>query len=319
MTASRGRFAAPRLGQPLHVPATQPRSRGHAQAAADPQRSVDNSALDRAARYGIATRGLLYLVLGGLTAWLGVSASSGAPGTGHSASQSGALHTLASGPAGRYVLVAVAVGFAAYAFFQVVDTVFHARKEPTPAKLWAHRVIAGWGVVLYALLCAYALNLALSARPGQGGSGGSASGSGGSGQQYTELTARLLRHGGLGAAVVAAVGAVLVGSGIGLLRRAFTLNFRDRLDRSQMAPYEWRLAMWLGSIGCFARAITIGVVGGYVVEAAVTYDPSDAAGLDGTLRRVAASGYGAYLLVSLGVGLMCFAGYVWFEARYRKV
>lgn len=298
------------IGHPARVPAATTSQQG--QRSGDPQRAVDEPWLRRAARFGMVCRGLVYAIAGALTVWLGIARLSGAHDFDRSASEGGAVHTLADAPAGRALVVVLAVGFAGFAVFQVIDTVFHARKEDSTAARVGHRIVAGWGIVLYAVACAYTLSIAFGPHPGRDNPGKSHS-------QYAEITARVMGTGAVGRLAVLVVGGILIGSGVGLLRRAVTQNFRDRLDRAHMAGYEWRLAMVLGSIGCVARAVAIGLVGGFVVAADVSFDASESSGLDGTLRAVAANPVGAGFLVPLGLGLACYCGYVWFEARYRKV
>ena len=72
-------------------------------------------------------------------------------------------------------------------------------------------------------------------------------------------------------------------------------------------------------VGTIARGLVFCVVGGLVVDAAVTYDPKKSTGLDGALRTLAAQSYGPGLLGVLAVGLIAFGIYGFAEARWAKV
>jgi hypothetical protein len=91
-----------------------------------------------------------------------------------------------------------------------------------------------------------------------------------------------------------------------------TTNFQDRLKQQQMPPGMWRAATVLG-------AVTLALVGVFVVSAAVTFNPRRARGLDASLRAVAEQPYGPYLLAGVALGLICYGVYVLVEVRYRKV
>ena len=71
--------------------------------------------------------------------------------------------------------------------------------------------------------------------------------------------------------------------------------------------------------GLFARMIVFGLVGAFLLESAIRYDPKEAVGLDGALQRLATSTYGRPLLGVVAAGLLCYALFRLTEARYRRV
>ena len=54
-------------------------------------------------------------------------------------------------------------------------------------------------------------------------------------------------------------------------------------------------------------------------KAAIDYDPKDAIGLDGALRKLADATYGPYLLGVTAAGLVCYGLYCLVDSRYRDV
>ena len=86
-----------------------------------------------------------------------------------------------------------------------------------------------------------------------------------------------------------------------------------------MRPVVWRAVTVIGAIGSWARAVALVLVGGFVLSAAITFEPSKARGLDASLRAVADRPYGPYLLAALALGLSCYGIYVLVEVRYRTV
>jgi len=75
----------------------------------------------------------------------------------------------------------------------------------------------------------------------------------------------------------------------------------------------------LGVIGTTARGTVFALAGGLVIEAAVTFDPAKARGLDEALRTFRDRPYGAVALALAAVGLVIFGLYGLCEARWRRV
>ena len=75
----------------------------------------------------------------------------------------------------------------------------------------------------------------------------------------------------------------------------------------------------LGMVGFVARGIVVGVAGGFLVDAAVTFDPHKAKGLDGSLRSLARAPGGSVGLLAAAAGLAAFGLWsiavgVWMDA-----
>ena len=61
------------------------------------------------------------------------------------------------------------------------------------------------------------------------------------------------------------------------------------------------------------------LVGYFLVKTAIDFNPHDAVGLDGALARVHHQPFGPWLLGLVAAGLLVFAAYSLFEARYRRL
>ncbi len=60
-------------------------------------------------------------------------------------------------------------------------------------------------------------------------------------------------------------------------------------------------------------------MGVFLVKAAVEFDPSNAVGLDGALRKLAQASYGPFFLGLVAAGLIAFGLYSLADARYRRI
>jgi hypothetical protein len=65
--------------------------------------------------------------------------------------------------------------------------------------------------------------------------------------------------------------------------------------------------------------VVFGLIGWFLVKAAVEYDPKEAIGLDGALQKLVHQSYGAWLLGITAGGLIAYALFCFVEARYREV
>jgi hypothetical protein len=160
--------------------------------------------------------------------------------------------------------------------------------------------------VLYLFFAFSTARLALS---GQSGSG--------SDKTSKKATAGVLAHQG-GRTLVIVVGAAFIIAGVVLAARGLLRKFEKNLKTEQMSPRVEKAVAALGLAGQTARGVVFGVIGGFLIDAAASYDPQKARGLDGALRTLGGAAGGKALLAAVALGLACFGAYSLAEARYRK-
>jgi hypothetical protein len=239
------------------------------------------------ARVGLVAKGVSYVLVGALA--VGVAAGVG----GTTTSRQGALHQLAGNGFGKFALVLLCLGFAAYALWRVVQAV-HDDK-------WSKR--AG-----YLGRAAIYVGLTYSAAKILAGSGSSGSQNG----KAHKATAVVLGWPG-GRELVFAAALIAIGVGVWNLYRGISKKFEDK----------WRgHSTWgsrAGVAGHVARFVVFGLIGVFAIEAAADYDPQDAVGFDGALQKLAQHSYGSALLGLTAAGLVAYGVYCFVDARYRDV
>jgi hypothetical protein len=119
--------------------------------------------------------------------------------------------------------------------------------------------------------------------------------------------------------LVGLVGLAIVAAGLWNAYRAFTTKFEDKWRTGQMSEAERTWGSRVGVAGHLARGVVLGLIGVFIVKAAVEYDPDEAIGLDGALQKLANTTYGPYLLGLTAIGLICYGLYCLVDARYRDV
>jgi Domain of Unknown Function (DUF1206) len=95
--------------------------------------------------------------------------------------------------------------------------------------------------------------------------------------------------------------------------------FATHLRTARMSAAASKVVEGLGVAGYVTRGVVFCIAGAFLIDAAVSFDPQDAQGIDGSLRKTAATPLGPWLLVAIALGLVIFGLYSWCEARWRMV
>lgn len=255
--------------------------------------------LEWLARAGFVARGVIYLLVGLLAVQIGLGVG------GKEADRTGALHAIVRQPGGTAVLWLLAAGFAGMALWRLAEAAYG--QAGAQGRKASKRVASLARAVFYAFVCVGVVSFV-------SGSGGPALGN----SQSKDLTARLMSHPG-GRWLVLLIGLGVAGAGIAMVAGAVRKKFLKQLRLARMSPRTRKIVETLGTVGTTARGIVFAVVGVFLVVAAVTFDPKKAQGLDGALRKIAATPLGPWLLVAVALGLVTFGIYSWCEARWRKI
>jgi hypothetical protein len=245
-------------------------------------------------RAGWFAKGVVYL-LAGLLALVIVGQSYGwtaATGTPQEASPTGAISEVASSAGGTVLLWVLAIGLFLYAAWRVVTALL---PGSTDAKGWATRIGYFVSAIIYATFAVTAISLATSPTPS------SENGN----QKVTNLTTTVMAH-TAGRWLVGIAGVIAVGAAIYRAAKGFTMDVTDELDLAGMSPQRLRWTKRLGAIGEIGRGIAIGLIGFFLVRAAVTYDANEATGLDGALRRLAVEWWGVIVVALVGIGFVAY-------------
>jgi hypothetical protein len=252
-------------------------------------------------RAGFVARSITYGIVGAIALALAVGAGS-APAA---PNQQGALALIARAPLGRVALAVVAVGLLAYALWKLGQGAFGQGPEGGGDADVKDRIANAAGGVVYLAFCAVAVRILF----GESSSGSS---------EPSKAAAGVLGWPG-GAVIVAVAGGVLIAISLVQIYDAVSGGFAEDSKLSEMTPLERRAFMALGRVGLVARAVVFGLIGYFVLETALDYNPRETTGLDGALARLHHQAFGPWLLGLVAAGLIVFAAYSMFEARYRRL
>lgn len=260
------------------------------------RRAAHSPAMHVLARAGLTARGIIYILMG----WVAILVA-----VGHSAreaDQEGALQLLAGKPYGLVSLWLLGIGFVAYALWRFSEAAFGVAGEGNGAGPRLKSL--GRGIV-YAALAYLTFQVIAGVHSNEAA-------------KQQDATASVMHHAG-GRWLVGIVGLIIVIVGVALIAQGIRRKFMRQLETSRMTRRERRIVEWLGVIGTTARGVVFALAGVLVIDAAVTYSPSKARGVDGALNALRNQPFGEFLLLLAALGLLIFGIYGLCEARWRRV
>ena len=279
-------------------------ARGSVGSAENAARRAGNSdALENLARVGLIAYGLVHV----LVAWLALQLAWGG-GSGRSADQSGAMSTVAQQPLGKPLLWVLALGLVALAAWQAAEVLRW--RSGWSASGDARKQALGKTLKSISKAIVY-LGLAVLAIRFATGGGQSSS------QQQQQTTAGVFSWPG-GRFLIGIAGLVIAGVGIYHVVKGVTKRFLKEIDLGEAPQQAVRLITRLGQVGYPAKGVALGLVGGLLAYAAITFDPAKASGLDGAMRAILQAPFGRLLLTLVAIGIATFGAYCFARARYPE-
>jgi Domain of Unknown Function (DUF1206) len=262
-------------------------------------RAANSRGMALLARAGLTARGVMYVLIGFIAVQIAVN------GSHKQADRTGAVRLVAHSPFGSVLLWLLVVGFAGMTLWRLSEAIFGAsepdgRKGTKRLANLARAIF--YGFVTYGIL-KYAIGV------GQPSS---------SDKESRDLTAAALRHPG-GQIIVAIAGAVVICAGLYVMYRAYKRTFLKHMQLGSASPTTRKVVTRLGQIGGIARGVVFTTIGVFLLIAALDAKPHKAKGIDSSLRALAHTPAGPWLLAVVALGLMTFGVYSWCEARWRAV
>ena len=252
--------------------------------------------IETLARLGYGAKGVVYLLVGGLSVAAALGRGGQVDGSG------GALQSLATAPFGRVLLALLAVGLAGFVVWRAVQALLN--PENDSGRRRAFYVISG---IVYAALAVEAVRLAL-------GSAG-----GGSGESEADHWTATLMAQPLGRILVVAAGAALALYGLQQIGKGFTAELDRRLALGDLSTTARAWIVRIGRAGLAARGLVFSMMGGFLAAAGLTSDASAARGVGGALSTLREQAYGQWLLAAVALGLFAYGLYCLVRARWRRI
>jgi hypothetical protein len=256
-----------------------------------------SSGIRTMARLGFATIGVVYILMGILS----LLAAAGQR-DGDRASKEEAVQHLQDVPGGPVLLGLIAFGLLGYILWRFAQAVRDTEQKGTGAKGLA---IRAWYVIsglFYSGLALYAGRLAWRGQAEQSGS-----------ETSRALTARVLSWPG-GHWLILLTGLVIVGIAIYQVYRAYSGQSVNDMNARRLPRGQQRLVLRMGQVGYTARAVVIGLIGYFFVQAGQHSQAADVGNTSEAFDLLAAMGPAA--LGTVAAGLVAYGLFMLVQARY---
>jgi hypothetical protein len=257
---------------------------------------AEHPAAEKLGRAGWAAKGVVYTLAGVLAATVLFASLGWATPAPEEASPTGAIKTIAASPGGALLLWLLGIAMLLYAAWRVVSALM-------PGGHGAESTLKRIGYVVSAVMYTTFAITAFALARSSGEARDSASNNGNT--KVTNLTARLMSHGG-GRLLIGAVGVIVIGAGLYRLVKGLRQDVEDELDLAGMSPERIRWTRRLGAVGEVGRGVAIGLIGIFLLRAAITVDAEQATGLDGALRRLTNDWWGQVVIGTVAIGFVAY-------------
>jgi len=252
------------------------------------------------ARVGMFAKGVVYVILGILTAIYAFGSG------GQKAGKDSTLQFVYQQPFGKILLAILAAGLICYVVWRFIQAFRDPENKGDDKSGIGTRIGYAASGVLYGVLAFEAIRMLISS-----------GGSGGGGSQKETIVSILLSQ-PFGQILVGIVAAVFFGKAIYQIYRAVSGKFAKKVQDSELDHRVKDVLRKAGYVGYIARGIVIGIIGYFFLRAAIEANPNQAGGTQQAFDFIQFSTtWGTILLGIIAVGLACYGVFMFVKARYR--
>ncbi|MEO9049695.1 MAG: DUF1206 domain-containing protein [Candidatus Dormiibacterota bacterium] len=262
--------------------------------------AAENRALGYLERLGYGARGALYAVMGVLA--LRIAAGTGG---GQATDLTGSLVFLIGNSFGKFVLIAMVIGLAAYSVWGFVRAIYDPMHRGRDASGYMARLGFVSSAVSYGAIVFFGLKLLLGAPAAAGDST----------QQYATS---ILSH-PFGGPLTIILGLVSVGVGIGQFVEAYRATFAADLKSAEMTQTQRNVVVGLGRFGMAARGVGFLVIGWFLIQAGMQNNAAQARGFGGAFLFLLSEPFGQVLVGVVALGFVALGLHSFALARWVRL
>ncbi len=247
------------------------------------------------ARLGYASKAVVYAIVGVLAILTAVNRG------GRITDTSGALRVVLTQPFGNTLLIVLMIGLSGYAIWRLLDAFMDPDRDGTSASGLVTRIGNAVRGCVYGALAVEAFQLLRGIRSS-------------SGDSAERWTARVFDW-PLGEVLIAAVGVIVAIYGASELFRAVKGRDDPKVDWSAVSVAIRRVSRF----GVGVRGALIATLGVFLLRAALTNNPDEAAGSRESFLLLGGLVEGRWFLAVIAAGLLAYAVDQAIHARFRRI
>lgn len=252
-------------------------------------------------RIGWVAKGMVYLLIGLVALQIALDHGSG----GEEASGTGAVATLANRPFGKVLVGLLGAGLLLYVVWRLF-TAFLPGDWTGNALL--QRIGYTVSAVIYASLALTVLQVMRSGNTSDRD------------QEDRAVTGGVnaLLDSTAGRWLVGLIGVAVLGIAVAFVIKATSKSFQDDIALPS-DPRERQILVRSGEVGWTARGASMALIGFFLIRSAVTYDASEAGGIDGSLRQFTRYSWGQLVVGLIAVGFAMYGLFCVISARHQRL
>ena len=254
-----------------------------------------NNKKEKLARFGMLAKGVVYAIIGTLTAMAAFNLG------GSKSGNENVLQFLAGQPFGQVLLGILGIGLFGYTFYRFYEAFKGDGDSWSEAKGFLKRagfIVSG---VFYGALGVTALKMAF----------GESSGSGGN-----SIISTLMEK-SYGPYLVGFVAVCLLGKAIFQVYKAYSGTFREDVNESSLSQKEQKTLIRAGKIGFISRGIVSGIIA-FLFFKVATGTGGDTGGKVAAFEFLQ-NNFGATVMGVVALGLVAYAVFMFIQAKYAQI
>lgn len=256
----------------------------------------------RLARFGLAAKGIVYL-LSGLLALLGALSIGGQKGK--AVDKSGVFSFVYEQPMGKVLLGVIAIGLLCYAVWRIIQGIKDTERKGSDLKGLAKRGSYIFRGLLYVFVAVYAARVVLYHATG-------------SGDSNKKLAGELMDK-PFGQVLVGIIAVIMFISGVVQLFNAFSGKYKKYVEQARHKGQITSLLIKSGRLGYAARGIVWFIIGWLFLKAAIEASPGQAGGSGDVFKWLQSWDHGDVLMAIVAAGLVCYGLFMFLRARYQPI
>lgn len=252
--------------------------------------------IDKIQTLGLAAKGLVYGIIGALTAMVAFDMG------GEKAGKSDVVDFLQTQPFGNFILYLLSAGVVAYSLWRLYTAFADPKNKGNDIKGIIKRIGYFCSSAVYML---FGISIFRSALGSGGGSGS---------KQY--YTAQLMDY-SYGPTLIAIVGIILIGVGIYQIYKGYSGKYLKELNAGY-GQHQSKIKT-AGKYGFMARGVVFGILGYFVLLAGLTENADMVRGTQGAFSFLQQQSYGTYMMGIIALGLLGYGLFILYASKDSRV
>mgnify|MGYP001087813473 CR=1 FL=1 len=254
---------------------------------------------EKFARFGIATKGAVYIIIGVLAVLAAVGQG------GEKTGSSGALDQIASAPFGQALLILTGIGLLGYMFWRFYQAFSDSENNGEDAKGIFIRIGFVISGIVYGALAYTAFSTVIGAL------------SSGSGGGKESMVSTLLNK-PYGQYIVGFVAICLLIKAGFQFYLAFSEKYKEKVESSGLKQEAQSILLKAGKIGFTARGVVIALITYFTFQAALNSNSDKAGGTKQALNFLE-NEFGSVVLIVVAFGLAAYGVFMFIRAKYSQL